>query len=57
MIKHRDAKDGKRKPAKRLLVAGRKIDGIWQVTTFLRAATNGARETFWETAGTAEKAN
>jgi len=57
MIKHRDAKDGKRKPTKRLLVAGRKIDGIWRVKTFLRAAAGGAGETFWETARTARKAN
>jgi hypothetical protein len=57
MITHRDAKDGKRKPAKRLLVAGRKINGIWQVKTFLRAAASGGRETFWETPTTAKRAN
>jgi len=57
MIKHRDAEDGKRKPAKRLLVTGRKIDGVWQVRTFLRAVSGSARDTFWETAATARKAN
>jgi hypothetical protein len=44
----RTTKDGKRKPAKRLLATGRKINGTWQVRTFLRAA-NDAREPFWQT--------
>jgi hypothetical protein len=57
MVKPRDAEDGKRKPAKRLLVAGRKINGIWQVRTFLRAASSTTRDAFWETATTAGKAN
>ncbi len=33
---------------KRMLAAGRKINGIWNVTTFLRAAAGGSHETFWE---------
>lgn len=40
-----------RKPAKRLLAAGRKINGTWEVRTFLRlGAANAAAgsETFWE---------
>jgi hypothetical protein len=48
MSTHRMIKDGSRKPAKRLLAAGRKINGTWQVRTFLRAA-NDAREPFWQT--------
>ncbi len=43
--------DGPRKPAKRLLAAGRKINGTWEVRTFLRlGAANAATpsETFWE---------
>jgi hypothetical protein len=47
MITVQNAKDGTRKPPKRMLAAGRKIDGVWQVKTFLRGAVNGA-ETFWE---------
>jgi len=43
--------DGARKSAKRMLAAGRKINGTWEVRTFLRlgpasAATEDA--TFWE---------
>jgi hypothetical protein len=48
MSTHRMIKDGSRKPAKRLLAAGRKINGTWQVRTFLRAA-NDVREPFWQT--------
>jgi hypothetical protein len=44
----RSLKDGSRKPAKRMLATGRKINGTWQVKTFLRAA-NDAREPFWRT--------
>ena len=43
--------EGTRKPAKRLLATGRKINGTWEVRTFLRLgaanATTG-NETFWE---------
>lgn len=48
MIAERSVKNGKCQPQKRLLAAGRKVNGVWQVKTFLRAATVGARETFWE---------
>jgi hypothetical protein len=41
-------KEGTRKPAKRMVAAGRKINGTWQVKTFLRAA-NEPREPFWQT--------
>lgn len=46
--------EGSRKPAKRMLATGRKINGTWEVRTFLRlgaanAAANAAgTETFWE---------
>jgi len=61
MSPQRKPKDGKREPAKRMIAAGRKIDGVWQVTTFLRNAANGAHLTFWEklapmTAGTRRRA-
>ena len=47
MIQEHNATDGKRASSKRMLAAGRKINGIWQVKTFLHsAATTG--ETFWE---------
>ncbi|MBI3770359.1 MAG: hypothetical protein HY271_17960 [Deltaproteobacteria bacterium] len=46
MSTHRMVKDGTRKPAKRLLATGRKINGTWEVKTFLRVA-NDAREPFW----------
>jgi hypothetical protein len=42
------AKDGARKPAKRMVAAGKKINGTWQVKTFLPAA-NAPREPFWQT--------
>jgi hypothetical protein len=35
---------------KRLLAYGKKINGTWEVRTFLRAAAGGIRHTFWETA-------
>jgi hypothetical protein len=47
MSTQRMMKDGTRKPAKRLLVAGRKINGTWQVKTFLRTV-NDTREPFWQ---------
>jgi hypothetical protein len=50
MSTERTTREGKRPSHKRLLAAGRKVDGVWQVKTFLRAATSDARETFWETA-------
>ncbi len=44
--------EGTRKPAKRLLATGRKINGTWEVRTFLRLgaanAPAGTNETFWE---------
>lgn len=45
--------EGTRKPAKRLLATGRKINGTWEVRTFLRlgaanANANAGTETFWE---------
>lgn len=43
--------EGSRKPAKRLLATGRKINGTWEVRTFMRVgAANAAtgNETFWE---------
>lgn len=43
--------EGTRKPTKRLLATGRKINGTWEVRTFLRlGAANAAagNETFWE---------
>lgn len=33
---------------KRMLAAGRKINGTWEVRTFMRFAAGGTRETFWE---------
>lgn len=47
MNTHRMLKEGTRKPPKRLLAAGRKINGTWQVKTFLRAA-NDAVQPFWQ---------
>ena len=42
--------EGARKPAKRLLAAGRKINGTWEVRTFMRSAAGAtsSTETFWE---------
>ena len=42
-----------RPPRKRMLATGRKINGTWNVVTFLRAAAGGSRETFWESSETA----
>ena len=47
MVTVRSAKESKRKPPKRMLAAGRKIDGVWQVKTFLR--NDDARQAFWQT--------
>ncbi len=47
-------KEGGRKPAKRLLATGRKINGTWLVRTFLRTAPE-AREPFWQSTGTARR--
>ncbi len=33
---------------KRLLAVGRKINGTWEVRTFMREAVGGGRRTFWE---------
>jgi len=33
---------------KRLLATGRKINGTWEIRTFMRKAANGGRRTFWE---------
>ncbi len=33
---------------KRLLATGRKINGTWEIRTFMRNAANGGRRTFWE---------
>jgi hypothetical protein len=41
-------KEGTRKPPKRMVAAGRKINGTWQVKTFLRAVSE-PREPFWQT--------
>jgi len=42
--------EGTRKPAKRMLATGRKINGTWEVRTFMRpvAGTASGNETFWE---------
>jgi hypothetical protein len=43
--------EGTRKPAKRMLATGRKINGTWEVRTFMRngaANANAGSETFWE---------
>ena len=43
--------EGTRKPVKRLLATGRKINGTWEVRTFLREGAANAptgNETFWE---------
>lgn len=33
---------------KRLLATGRKINGTWEIRTFMREAANGGRRPFWE---------
>jgi hypothetical protein len=53
MSEQRKMVEGTRKPAKRLLATGRKINGTWEVRTFLRlgaanAAAGNGNETFWE---------
>ena len=48
MTRRQAATDDARPARKRMLAAGRKINGIWNVTTFLRAAAGGPHETFWE---------
>ncbi len=50
MSTHRMVKEGSRKPPKRLLAAGRKINGTWQVKTFLRPTSE--REPFWQASST-----
>jgi hypothetical protein len=38
-----------RSEKKRLIATGRKVDGVWQVKTFLRTAlTTKTRETLWQ---------
>ena len=49
MAKGRSGAEAKRKPAKRMLAAGRKIDGVWTVRTFLRSLTGEEPVHFWET--------
>jgi hypothetical protein len=33
---------------RRMLATGRKINGTWEIRTFMRDAANGGRRTFWE---------
>lgn len=47
MMKLRSLKNADRKPAKRLLAAGRKINGTWQVKTFLRSTADTSTP-FWQ---------
>jgi len=42
-----------RRTRKHLLALGRKINGTWEVRTFLRDAAGTARNTFWERNGSA----
>ena len=50
MSQQRQTAEGTRKPAKRMLATGRKINGTWEVRTFMRSAAGAAAstETFWE---------
>lgn len=51
MAEQRRMVEGSRKPAKRMLATGKKINGTWEVRTFLRLGAAGAAagsETFWE---------
>ena len=51
MSQQRKMVEGTRKPTKRLLATGRKINGTWEVRTFLRldvANAAAGNETFWE---------
>jgi hypothetical protein len=41
-----DAKESSRNL--RMVAAGRKVDGVWKVTTFLRSAAGSGCSTFWE---------
>ena len=52
-MNQRHTTEGSRPARKRLLAAGRKINGTWNVTTFLRAAAGGSGDTFWESSETA----
>jgi hypothetical protein len=47
-MRKESAKAGEQVGRKRLLAYGRKINGTWEVRTFLRAAAGGGRRTFWE---------
>ena len=42
------ATTGETTPRKRLLATGRKMNGTWEIRTFMREAANGGRRTFWE---------
>ena len=35
--------------SKRLLAIGRRINGTWEIRTFLRKAAGNGRRAFWET--------
>ena len=48
MRKQREAKQTTHAAGKRLLAAGSKINGTWNVVTFLRPASGSASEPFWE---------
>ncbi len=48
MRKQREAKKTALPAGKRLLAAGSKINGTWQVVTFLRPASGSATQPFWE---------
>jgi hypothetical protein len=48
MHQQREATEGPRPSEKRMLAAGAKINGTWQVTTFLRPAGTASRQPFWE---------
>jgi hypothetical protein len=50
MSQQRQTTEGTRKPAKRMLATGRKINGTWEVRTFMRSAAGepAGTETFWE---------
>jgi len=48
MRKQRQAKETTHAAGKRLLAAGAKINGTWNVVTFLRPASGGSSQPFWE---------
>jgi hypothetical protein len=52
-MNQRHAIEASRPARKRLLATGRKINGTWNVTTFLRAVAGGSGTTFWESTETA----